>query len=149
MVKPPGGREKPWHQDAAFFKYPSTVPIVGVWVALSKVSRDNGCMCVLLPSNHPRTDATVPTGVFPHFQRRDWQICDMDIQKLEPSAAAIEMEPGDILFFSSLLPHGTRINTSDSHRWAVQLHYVDASAVEASDTERLQTFGPGVDNVTC
>ena len=28
MIKPPGGREKPWHQDSAYFNYDQQVPVV-------------------------------------------------------------------------------------------------------------------------
>ncbi|MFW6213947.1 MAG: phytanoyl-CoA dioxygenase family protein [Spirochaetota bacterium] len=34
LVKPPGGREKPWHQDHACFDLPLDSTIVGVWIAL-------------------------------------------------------------------------------------------------------------------
>jgi hypothetical protein len=36
MVKPPGGREKPWHQDSAYFNLPKSTPVVGVWIALGQ-----------------------------------------------------------------------------------------------------------------
>jgi hypothetical protein len=35
LVKPPRlGREKPWHQDHAYFDYPLGTPVVGTWIAL-------------------------------------------------------------------------------------------------------------------
>ena len=34
MIKPPGGREKPRHQDHAYFKLPLSTPVVGVWLAV-------------------------------------------------------------------------------------------------------------------
>src|SRR5690606_24669933 len=41
MIKPPGGREKPWHQDHAYFNYPIDTRIVGVWIALGDVNERN------------------------------------------------------------------------------------------------------------
>ena len=177
MVKPPGGREKPWHQDSAFFKYPVSQPIVGVWVALSRVTRENGCMCVMLPptdtkageeagfksktSSRTHCDDCLEESaadvsrlpphlrVFPHFKRRDWQICDEDIRQRQHRTAAIPMQPGDVLFFSSLLPHGTQVNTSDTQRWAVQLHFVAQDARPCSDELRLKVFGSEGKGVTC
>ena len=53
LVKPPGGREKPWHQDHAYFNFPLATPIVGAWIPLHDVDPDNGCMH-LLPGAHKK-----------------------------------------------------------------------------------------------
>src|SRR5262249_47265184 len=34
LTKPPMGREKPWHQDHAYFELTPRARVVGVWVAL-------------------------------------------------------------------------------------------------------------------
>ena len=35
LIKPPHiGREKPWHQDCAYFNYPVGTTVVGVWIAI-------------------------------------------------------------------------------------------------------------------
>lgn len=37
MLKPPRiGREKPWHQDMAYFDFPADTTIVGAWIALDE-----------------------------------------------------------------------------------------------------------------
>src|SRR5690606_35073346 len=73
LCKPPhGGREKPWHQDKAYFNYAVDAPVVGVWIALDEASAENGCMHVI-PGSHRE-------GPVIHFKRRDWQICDTDVQ---------------------------------------------------------------------
>lgn len=47
LIKPPhGGREKPWHQDKAYFDYPVGTPVVGIWIALDAATVENGCMHV-------------------------------------------------------------------------------------------------------
>jgi hypothetical protein len=73
MIKPPGGREKPFHQDHAYFNHRGAV--LGVWVALGRAARANGCM-VVNPGGHRG-------GPRAHFQRRDWQLCDADALGLE------------------------------------------------------------------
>jgi len=61
MIKPPGGREKPWHQDHAYFNYPLDTPIVGVWIALDEATAENGCMRVL-PADTSRGRACTGSG---------------------------------------------------------------------------------------
>ena len=72
LLKPPKGREKPWHQDCAYFNYPLGTTIIGVWIALDHADANNGCLHIL-PGTHRE-------GPVNHFKRRDWQICDTDVQ---------------------------------------------------------------------
>lgn len=45
LLKPPRvGREKPWHQDMAYYKFQPGTKVVGVWVALDEASVENGSM---------------------------------------------------------------------------------------------------------
>lgn len=139
MIKPPAGREKPWHQDHAYFNLPLETKIVGVWIALDRVTPENGCM-YLLAGGHRG-------GPQPHFMRRDWQICDTDMLGKQTTCA--EMDPGDVLLFDSKLPHGTPTNNSDGYRWAIQLHYVPTEAAEVDEQVRLGNFGNEGKNVSC
>lgn len=139
LVKPPLGREKPWHQDHAYFNFPLATPIVGVWIPLHSVDPTNGCMHVL-PGSHRR-------GPQLHFMRRDWQICDTDIAG-QPQHF-LPMNPGDLLLFDAKLAHGTPTNVTQEIRWAVQFHYVPAGALETSEAERLAAFGGEGKDVTC
>ncbi|MCA9413067.1 MAG: phytanoyl-CoA dioxygenase family protein [Candidatus Omnitrophica bacterium] len=139
MIKPPGGREKPWHQDHAYFNLPLDAPVLGVWISLGSSTVENGCMHVLA-GGHLR-------GPRLHFMRRDWQLCDSDLG--EEVQTAVPMEAGDILFFDSKLPHGTPTNHTNSQRWAIQFHYATASAIKISETERLAVFGAEGKGVSC
>jgi phytanoyl-CoA hydroxylase len=140
LIKPPRiGREKPWHQDHAYFNYPIGTRIVGVWVALDEATLENGCMQVL-PGLHKE-------GPRLHFQRRDWQICDGEI--MGRRSVAIPLKPGGVLFFDGLMPHGTPHNTSAKRRRAVQFHYVGRSVHLGTEEERLRVFGSEGKNVTC
>jgi phytanoyl-CoA hydroxylase len=140
LVKPPQGREKPWHQDHAYFDYPLGTPIVGVWIALDHATVANGCMHVL-PGRHT-------AGPVVHFKRRDWQICDRDIAGQR--CTAVPLAPGGLLFFDGLLPHGTPDNHSSERRRALQFHYAPASAQKAADaTDRLAIFGSEGKDVSC
>lgn len=141
LIKPPRlGREKPWHQDHAYFNYPLGTPIVGVWIALDEATIENGCM-QLLPGRHR-------DGPRIHFARRDWQLCDREVLGLESVAAPLP--PGGLLFFGGLLPHGTPHNDSGARRRALQFHYAPCNVEKcADDSERLRHFGSEGKNVTC
>lgn len=140
LIKPPKiGREKPWHQDHAYFDLPLGTPVVGVWIALDAATTDNGCM-VIYPGSQRM-------GPVVHFNRRDWQICDT-YDRFQ-GARAVPLQPGGALFFHSLLQHGTPANTSPKRRRAVQFHYAPRSAQKTSQDERLAVFGAEGKDVTC
>ena len=132
LLKPPGiGREKPWHQDNAYFKVPQSTQVVGIWAALDEATEENGCMFFRPGGHHD--------GPLPHFNRRDWQICDADI--LGRHAVSAPLQPGGCLIFNGLTPHGTPSNRTGTRRRALQFHYKGESVPETSDQERLDTFG--------
>jgi len=140
LIKPPRiGREKPWHQDHAYFDYALGTPVVGVWVALDEATVENGCMR-LLPGRHR-------DGPILHFQKRDWQICDHEIMGTKP--VAVPLRPGGLMLFDGLMPHGTPTNHSQKRRRAVQFHYAPESAKKGSSEQRLAVFGAEGKNVTC
>jgi phytanoyl-CoA hydroxylase len=146
LLKPPrGGREKPWHQDHAYFNLSLETQVVGVWIALDEATVENGCLFVL-PGGHrsgPRT----------HFMKRDWQICDRELlderHSNGPDALAVPLKPGGVLLFDGLLPHGTPANHSPHRRRAIQYHYRVAEAKTVPEAERLRIFGSEGKGVTC
>jgi len=140
LLKPPLiGREKPWHQDNAYFNLPPDAPVVGAWIALDEATPENGCMHII-PGSH-RQGPTV------HFKRRDWQICDTDVATAE--VVAVPLQPGGCLFFHGLLHHGTPPSQSPRRRRAVQFHYKPASLGGIPVAERLAVFGSEGKDVTC
>lgn len=140
LIKPPRlGREKPWHQDCAYFDYPPGTPVVGGWIALDEATVENGCM-QLLPGRHRE-------GAIAHFQRRDWQICDDQI--LGTRSVAAPLAPGGLLLFDGLLPHGTPHNASGRRRRALQFHYTATGVEKAAAEVRLSQFGGEGKNVSC
>jgi phytanoyl-CoA hydroxylase len=117
LIKPPHiGSEKPWHQDAAYFRVSDPSLIVGVWVALDPASVENGCMEVI-PASHL-------DGPVPHVPMADINVCHIrpDLVRIE-ERLALEMRPGDALLFHPYLHHYTRANRSPLRRRALQFHY--------------------------
>ena len=140
LLKPPRiGREKPWHQDHAFFDFSLETRFLGVWIALDKATLENGCMQVLDRGHH--------AGPRLHFRRRDYQICDTEL--LGHRSVAFPLEPGDALFFDGLLPHGTPANDSPLRRRALQFHYCTEDAAELESGFRLQAFGAEGKDASC
>ena len=140
MLKPPRiGREKPWHQDHAYFNLPMGTCIISAWVALDEATPENGCMHVI-PGSHR-------DGPVVHFKRRDWQICDTQIAT--DRIAAVPLKPGGCLLWNGLLHHGSPATRSPKRRRALQLHYVPASAGRITAEERLAVFGGEGKGMTC
>ena len=141
LLKPPLiGREKPWHQDMAYFDYPGGTTIVGVWIALDEALPENGCM-MIIPASHRQGPAL-------HWQRRDWQICDSDVSV--GRSLAVPLPPGGCLLFHCLLQHGTPPSRSRKRRWALQFHYAPESVAQLPDSaQRLSTFGAEGKDASC
>lgn len=119
LLKPPfGGGEKPWHQDMAYGNQQYTKQTITVWIALDEADKDNGCMHII-PRSHQY-------GGVPHYQVRDWQICDTAVDTLRDRI--VPLKPGGALLFSGLLHHGTPANLSPKRRRALQLRYAPSSA---------------------
>ncbi|MEO1236447.1 MAG: phytanoyl-CoA dioxygenase family protein [Planctomycetota bacterium] len=139
LLKPPGGgREKPWHQDHAYFDFAQGTPIVGVWIALDPADAENGCMHLVEGTHHE---------IVPHFNRRDWQICDTEV--MGRPVVTVPLPPGGAMVFSGLLMHGTPANHSSRRRRALQFHYAGEGAERCATEERLRLFGSEGRDVTC
>lgn len=141
LIKPPNGREKPWHQDHAYFDLPLSTKVVGVWIALDEATPENGCMRVLPGWHHDQP--------LPHFMVRDWQLCDDTSQNYKNQCVAVPLPPGGCLIFDSFLPHGTPSNHSRFGRKALQYHYLPVGAGRTSPGERLAIWGSDGKDVTC
>ena len=141
LIKPPNGREKPWHQDHAYFDLSLDTKVVGVWIALDEATIDNGCMRVLPGQHHKEIN--------PHFMIRDWQLCDEQAQDFKSYAVAVPLKPGGCMIFDSYLPHGTPSNFSHLRRKALQYHYVAVGTPRTSKEARIEIWGSEGKNVTC
>lgn len=141
LIKPPAGREKPWHQDHAYFDLSLSTKVVGVWIALDEATPENGCMRLVPGWHHDQ--------VRPHFMVRDWQLCDDETQGFKSQTVAVPLQPGGCLIFDSFLPHGTPRNHSPQGRKALQYHYLSAGTRRTAPAERLAIWGKQVSGVGC
>ncbi len=139
LMKPPHGRQKPWHQDCAYFNVPIDSTIVGVWIALDEATPENGCLHIV-PGSHKG-------GPQLHFQLLDWQICDTEVPVRR--SAMVPLKPGGCLLWHGLLQHGSPTNLSNQRRRALQFHYEPQSIQKITDEERLAIYGGEGRGVEC
>ena len=125
IFKNPGAWGQPWHQDSFYFPFEPARPIVGVWLAVTAATLENGCLHVL-PGSHREP-------VHEHIADRRLganygyvEIVDHDMSASIP----VLMDPGDLLLFDSHLMHRSTDNVSDGIRAAMVYHYTATGTVE-------------------
>ena len=121
FMKPPGGIEKPYHQDSAYF-FIEPRALVTCWTALDDVTLQNGCLWVI-PGSHlgELLDHDQPWKV---GERVDMQVRDEQIQDSEE--VPIELSEGSCSFHHSMLLHRSGANRSDKPRRGLAIHYMSA-----------------------
>jgi phytanoyl-CoA hydroxylase len=133
FMKPPGGVEKPWHQDSAYFCI-EPMALVTCWTALDDVTMDNGGMWVI-PGSHKH-------GLVEHSP---WQLGDRVDKQAFPQAEseqrAIEMPAGGCSFHHSMLVHRSGPNRTDRPRRVLAVHYMSARS-KWTDTANPQPEYP-------
>jgi phytanoyl-CoA hydroxylase len=120
--KPPGSRGQAMHQDQFYLKVqPGTC--MGAWMALDPSDEDNGCLQVAPGSQSLSILCT---------EKADTTRSFTDVAVPVPSDLKIVpliMQPGDVVFFTGALIHGSYPNTSsDRFRRAIAGHYVVGEA---------------------
>lgn len=118
IFKNPGVIGQPWHQDSYYFRF-DRQPQIGVWLALSEATLENGCLWVV-PGSHAKRE------IFEHIpdqrpaaNRGYQEIVSQDVSRQVPAL----MQPGDVLFFDSYLMHQSTDNVAKVRRAAMVYHY--------------------------
>ena len=114
-----------WHQDLTYWYLEPKGVALTVWVALSEVTVEHGCMQIL-PGTHG-------LGQLPHEPHDDpasllarGQFITADLP--EETAADITLEAGQGSIHSSLVVHGSRGNRAATPRVCCLLNFVPARA---------------------
>jgi ectoine hydroxylase-related dioxygenase (phytanoyl-CoA dioxygenase family) len=116
IFKNPGAWGQPWHQDSLYFPFDRS-PQVGLWLAASEATLENGCLHVLPGSHREPVHAHVPDRR-PGANYGYFEIVDHDMSKAIP----VTMKPGDLLVFHSHLMHRSTDNVSRGRRAAMVYH---------------------------
>jgi len=121
IFKNHGAMGQPWHQDSYYFAFDNR-PQVGVWLAVTEATLENGCLHVMPGSHREPVHEHVPDRR-PNAQYGYTEIVDYDMSNSVP----VLMQPGDLLVFHShlMLAGGSKIQTERSscmlmeQQWAV------------------------------
>jgi len=120
IFKNPGAWGQPWHQDSLYFDFDRS-PQVGVWLATSKATINNGCLFVAPESHREPIHEHLPDSR-PQANVGYMEIRDYDFSR----ERGVEMEVGDVLIFHSFLMHKSVDNLSEHRRTALVYHYTQA-----------------------
>lgn len=121
FMKPPGGIEKPYHQDSAYFTIEPR-ELITCWTALDDATVANGCLWVI-PGSHK-------IGLLDHDQpwhvggRVDMQVRDeqIDYAREVPN----ELKAGSCSFHHSMLLHRSGPNKTQTSRRGLAVHYMSS-----------------------
>lgn len=125
IFKTPGAWGQPWHQDSYYFPFTPARPVVGVWLAVTEATLENGCLHVLPGSHREPVHEHIPDRR-PNANYGYVEIVDHDMADSEP----VLMQPGDLLVFDSHLMHRSTDNVSSGIRGAMVYHYAAAGTVD-------------------
>ncbi|MGN6696372.1 MAG: phytanoyl-CoA dioxygenase family protein [Aquihabitans sp.] len=117
VCKGPGSATFPWHQDNGYTQLPHEH--LQIWVALTPADEDRGGLLV-------------EPGA--HRVHREHRWVGSHVEVIDPpvSVAVIDAHPGDVVAFSSLLPHATTPNTTSEDRWAYVAEFLPLAAGDPS-----------------
>lgn len=127
ILKNQGAWGQPWHQDSYYFNFDQQ-PQVGLWLALTESTRENGCLSVL-PGSHVRPiEQHVPD------RREGANQGYLEVLGLDDSAGVeVTMNPGDLLVFHSYLLHKSVDHRGGRPRAAMVYHYGRAGTRNLAD----------------
>ena len=138
-----GGGEFHVHQDNQYTRFDG--PGINIWIAISKMTPENGCLQVV-PRSHQN-------GTIESVQSPDSDGHRTIAGQVERSFP-VRMNAGDAIAFSRLTLHGSGPNSTDEARfaYAVQFHRNDVSVTHKGQQETepyllLGTRGPMSDPV--
>ena len=128
VIKPPRhGQAFGWHQDSGYL---ATTPLeyITCWTAISRTFVENGCIWVIPGS--PKD------GLLTHRINEQRQSKDVVLDN-ENGAIPVEMEPGQVAVFSSLMLHKSGPNTSRESRKAYVPQYHVPGVVVAESKKKF------------
>jgi ectoine hydroxylase-related dioxygenase (phytanoyl-CoA dioxygenase family) len=123
IFKHPGALGQPWHQDDYYFRM-TPLPQVGVWLACTAATPDNGPLWVV-PGSHREDIHDVVPDTREGAGLGYVEIIDAPVD----DEMVVLMEPGDLLVFHSHLRHKSTDNQSADKRAAMVYHYAVADTV--------------------
>ena len=134
IFKNPAAWGQPWHQDSFYFPFDPARPIVGLWLAVTEATLDNGCLQVVPGSHLEPVHRHIPDAR-PGANYGYVEIVDYDMA----GAVPVLMKPGDLLVFDSHLMHRSTDNVSAGLRAAMVFHLAAAGTTDHTVEQRGYT----------
>jgi len=106
----------PLHQDSQYYGKPSRhAHIITVWIPLVDVDEVNGCLYLIPGSNSWELIGS----------KRDKNRNMRSFEDVEArgTPVPVPMKMGDILLFSNMTFHGSKVNRSAQVRWSIDIRY--------------------------
>jgi ectoine hydroxylase-related dioxygenase (phytanoyl-CoA dioxygenase family) len=106
-----------WHQDYGYwYKNEFLLPdqLISVMVAVTKATKENGCLQVIKGSHKM---GRVEHGITGEQNGAAQRYVDLALETMD--LVYVELKPGDALFFHSNLLHRSEANVSDAPRWSM------------------------------
>jgi ectoine hydroxylase-related dioxygenase (phytanoyl-CoA dioxygenase family) len=143
LVKEPGGGGTPWHQDQRYWPLDGSRAVT-MWMALDECTVEMGTMR-FASGTHRLGDL----GPLPISDESERQLAALIEREQLSVAEPVVMHAGDASFHDGWVIHGTGPNTTQRHRIAMTVIYLQDGAVvtEADSPERrndLATWLPGL-----
>jgi ectoine hydroxylase-related dioxygenase (phytanoyl-CoA dioxygenase family) len=120
LSKEPGSRSMvPWHQDRAYAGFLSGSPSVSVWIALTPVTSQNGCLRVIRASHGALLPFSNEKSADDMLRRGQRIVAKVN----EADAVDIVLRPGEASLHDDTLIHGSNPNHSDGPRTGFIIRY--------------------------
>ncbi len=127
----------PWHQDSQYYGEPTQhLHIVTAWIPLVDVNIDNGCLWVI-PGSHR-------WGLLGGKRGEDMNIRTFEDVEKRGAPIPVPMKRGDVLLFTNLTFHASKLNLTQTVRWSMDLRYFatpEPSRLSPRELEALAFFG--------
>ncbi|WP_127585091.1 phytanoyl-CoA dioxygenase family protein [Paenibacillus koleovorans] len=106
----------PWHQDSQYYGSPTQhMHIVTVTISLVELTEDNGCLW-MIPGSHRWGYLEGERGADQNFVTYE------NVEERHPPVP-VPMKLGDIMPFTNLTFHASRINRTNGVRWTLDIRY--------------------------
>jgi ectoine hydroxylase-related dioxygenase (phytanoyl-CoA dioxygenase family) len=141
LIKEPGGKATPWHQDHYYWPL-ATDHTITMWMALVDIPRSMGAMSFVSGSHR--------SGVFKEIPISDTsqEYFEQVIREKQLPVESYELAAGDATFHSGRILHSAHPNQSDRRREVMTvIYYADGTRIMEPDNEHrkvdLAVFHPG------
>ncbi len=130
-----------WHQDLTYWGLSSDEQVTA-WVALSPVTRDNGCMRYIPGSHRAGKQRHRDTHADDNILHRGQEL----VEPVEESAAVdIVLQPGQASLHHGWVMHASAPNTSDERRIGLSIQYISPSVRQTVTDRESATLVRGED----